>query len=66
MRILPITSLKPKQQQLHDSPKINMQIDTEKFKPKVWQHFKINPVLKIDETVYKQAESMYFVYLNIF
>ena len=43
-----------------------MQIDTEKFKPKVLQHFKINPVLKIDETVYKQAESMCFVYLNIF
>ena len=29
-----------------------------KSKPKALQHFKVNPVLKIDETFYKQAESM--------
>ena len=27
--------------------------------PKALRHFKIYPVLKIDETVYKQAKSMY-------
>ena len=29
-----------------------------KSKPKALRHFKVDPVLKIDETVYKQAESM--------
>ena len=29
-----------------------------KSKPKALQHFKVDPVLKIDETFYKQAESM--------
>ena len=29
-----------------------------KSKPKTLQNFKVDPVLKIDETVYKQAESM--------
>ena len=29
-----------------------------KSKPKTLRHFKVNPVLKIYETVYKQAESM--------
>jgi len=29
-----------------------------KSKPKELQQFKVDPVLKIDETVYKQAESM--------
>ena len=30
-----------------------------KSKPKALWHFKVNPVLKIDKTVYKQAESMW-------
>ena len=30
----------------------------EKSKPKALQHFKVDPVLKFDETFYKQAESM--------
>ena len=29
-----------------------------KSKPKALRHFKVDPVLKIDETVYKQVESM--------
>ena len=29
-----------------------------KSKPKALRHFKVNPVLKIDETVHKQTESM--------
>ena len=29
-----------------------------KSKPKALQHFKVDPVLKIYETFYKQAESM--------
>ena len=29
-----------------------------KAKPKALRHFKVDPVLKICETVYKQAESM--------
>ena len=29
-----------------------------KSKPKALRHFKVDPVIKIDETVYKQAESM--------
>ena len=29
-----------------------------KSKPKALQHFKVDPVKKIDETFYKQAESM--------
>ena len=29
-----------------------------KSKYKVLQHFKVDPILKIDETFYKQAESM--------
>ena len=29
-----------------------------KSKPKALQHFKVDPVLKIDETFFKQAESM--------
>ena len=29
-----------------------------KSKPKALQHFEVFPVLKIDETFYKQAESM--------
>ena len=29
-----------------------------KSKPKALQHFKVDPVLEIDETVYKQAESL--------
>ena len=33
-------------------------------KPKVLRHFKVNPVLKIDETVYKQAESMWAGYID--
>ena len=28
------------------------------------RHFKVNPVLKIDETVYKQAESMWAGYID--
>ena len=30
-----------------------------KSKPTALRHFKVDPVLKIDETVYKQAESMW-------
>ena len=33
-----------------------------KSKLRVLRHFKVNPVLKIDETVYKQAESMCFLF----
>ena len=48
------------------SAKMYMKRTTEKYKrvrmvkskPKALQHFKVDPVLKIDETFYKQAESM--------
>ena len=30
-----------------------------KSKPKAYRHFKVDPVLKIDETLFKQAESMW-------
>ena len=33
-----------------------------KSKPKALWHFKVEPVLKIDETVYKQTESMCTLY----
>ena len=33
-----------------------------KSKPKALQHFKVDPVLKIDETFYKQAEYMWKIY----
>ena len=29
-----------------------------KIKPKALRHFKVDPVSKIDETIYNQAESM--------
>ena len=32
-----------------------------KSKPKALRHFQVNPVLKINETFYKQAESMWVV-----
>ena len=38
-----------------------MWIRAVKLKPKVLRHFKVDPVLKIDETFYKQAESMWEV-----
>ena len=37
-----------------------------KSKPKVLRHFKVDPVLKIDETVYKQAESKWYTSSSIF
>ena len=48
------------------SAKMYMKRTTEKYKrvrmvkskPNALQHFKVDPVLKIDETFYKQAESM--------
>ena len=33
-----------------------------KAKPKVLQHFKVDPVLIIDETFFKQGESMFSIY----
>ena len=36
-----------------------------KSKPTALRHFKVDPVLKIDETVYKQAESMCAMYSYI-
>ena len=55
MRVLPITSLKPK---LTSATKIYMYRAIEnyklvravKLKPKAMQHFKVDPVLKINET----------------
>ena len=38
--------------------KNNCEFERLKSKPKAMQHFKFDPVLKIDETSYKQAESM--------
>ena len=35
-----------------------------KSKLKALQHLKVDPVLFIDETFYKQAESMFNVYLQ--
>ena len=32
-----------------------------KSKRKAYGHFKVDPVLKIDETVYKQTESMWLL-----
>ena len=48
MRILPITSIKPKQ----------VGVRAVKSKSKTLKHFKVNPVSKLDETFYEQAESM--------
>ena len=68
MRILTISSLKPK---LTTSAfKMFMKRATEKHKlvnaikskPKMLRHFKVDPVLKIDEFFYMQAESMGTVY----
>ena len=47
LRILPITSL-------------NIKADNKlQSKSKALRHFKVDPVLKIDETFHKQAESMF-------
>ena len=35
-----------------------MRVRMVKSKPKALQHFKVDLVLKVDETFYKQAESM--------
>ena len=35
-----------------------------KSKLKALRHFKVDPVFKIDETVYKQTESMYIVCMD--
>ena len=35
-----------------------MQVQAVKSKPKALRHIKVDPVLKIDETAYKQAKSM--------
>ena len=35
-----------------------------KSKLRASRHFKVNPVLKIDETVFKQAESMWAGYID--
>jgi len=40
-----------------------------KSKPKALRHFKVDPILKIDETIYKQAESIpqkIYEFLNIY
>ena len=40
------------------------EIKAEKSKTKALQHFKVDPVLKIDETFYKQAEYMWNIYMT--
>lgn len=47
-KILPITSIKSKQ----------VGVRAVKSKSKTVRHFKVNPVSKLDETFYEQAESM--------
>ena len=34
------------------------ELEQYKIKPKALRHFKVDPVSKIDETIYNQAESM--------
>ena len=63
MEILPITSIKPKLATIVYSVKMYMKMTAEKrvrmvkSKPKALQHFKVDPILNIDEPFYKQAES---------
>ena len=67
MRILPITSKNQSEQQVLYSAKMYIKRTAEKLlwvravksKPKVMQHFKDDPVLKIDATVNTPAESMW-------
>ena len=62
MRILPISSQKPNltTSSLNCACKglQKSMSKLEREKPKALRHFKVDPVLKIDETCYKQAETM--------
>ena len=59
MRVLPITSLKPKltsatKMYMYRAIENNKLVRAVKLKPKAMRHLKVDPVLKINETFYKR------------